>query len=60
MHGLNWYDYSARHKDDFRFTTMDTLAENYYSMSPYVYCANNPVNAIDADGRDDYSVNRKG
>ena len=52
MHGLNWYDYSARHKDDFRFTTMDPLAEKYPWISPYAYCANNPVNRVDRDGRE--------
>ena len=54
MHGLDWYDYSARMYDAAlgRFTTMDPMAEKYYSTSPYVYCANNPVNAIDPDGRD--------
>jgi hypothetical protein len=34
------------------FTTLDPLAEKYYSISPYVYCANNPVRYIDSDGRD--------
>jgi len=43
-----------------RFTTMDPLCEKYYSISPYAYCGNNPVNRIDPDGRDDYSVNSKG
>jgi uncharacterized protein RhaS with RHS repeats len=47
-------DYSARYYDPAygRFTTMDPLAEKYYSISPYAYCGNNPVNAIDLDGRD--------
>ncbi|SKB90493.1 RHS repeat-associated core domain-containing protein [Macellibacteroides fermentans] len=35
-----------------RFTTLDPLAEKYYSVSPYVYCANNPVKFIDPDGRE--------
>lgn len=34
-----------------RFTTIYPLAEKYYSLSPYVYCLNNPINAIDKDGR---------
>jgi RHS repeat-associated protein len=51
MHGLNWYDYSARHKDDWRFTTVDPLAEKYYSISPYAYCGNNPIKFIDKDGK---------
>ena len=51
MHGLDWYDYGARHMDGMRFTTIDPQAEKYYSISPYAYCANNPINAIDPDGR---------
>lgn len=50
MHGLNWYDYSARHKDDWRFTTIDPLAEKYPSISPYAYCNNNPIKFVDPTG----------
>ncbi|GHV43012.1 hypothetical protein FACS1894180_0860 [Bacteroidia bacterium] len=50
--GLNLYDYSARHYDPVigSFTTVDPLAEKYYSISPYAYCANNPVRFIDPTG----------
>ena len=53
MHGLNLLDYGARWYDPLlgRFTTMDPLCEKYYSISPYAYCANNPVNYVDPDGR---------
>ena len=53
MHGLNLYDYHARHYDSAidRFTTMDPLAEKYYSISPYIYVANNPLKFMDPDGR---------
>jgi len=34
---------------------VDPLAEKRYSISPYAYCAGNPVNRIDPDGRDDTS-----
>ncbi len=42
----------ARHYDAAlgRFTTNDPLAEKYYSMSPYTYCADNPVKFIDPNG----------
>ena len=52
MHGLNQYDYGARNYDPLmcRFTQMDPLAENYYNVSPYAYCANNPVMFIDEHG----------
>ena len=51
--GLNWYDYGARHYDAAvgRFATVDPMAEKYYSMSPYVYCANNPMKFVDSDGK---------
>ncbi|WP_349677262.1 RHS repeat-associated core domain-containing protein [Bacteroides sp. UBA939] len=50
--GLNLYDYGARQYDGAlgRFMTMDPMAEKYYSMSPYAYCANNPINYIDLHG----------
>lgn len=35
----------------FRFTTMDPLAEKYYSISPYAFCAGNPVNLVDPEGQ---------
>ena len=53
MHGLNLYDYGARQYDPIlgRFTQMDPLCEKYYNFHPYAYCMNNPVNAVDPDGR---------
>ena len=52
MHGLDWYDYSARMYDAAlgRFTTMDPMAEKYYSTSPYAYVENNPIRHIDING----------
>ena len=43
-----------------RFISIDPHAERYYSISPYVYCNNNPINYIDPDGRDWYSQNGTG
>ena len=43
-------DGGARNYDAMRFTTMDPRAEEYYDVSPYAYCMNNPINAFDPDG----------
>jgi hypothetical protein len=53
MHGLNWIDNLARFRtvsDGGGLPTVDPLAEKYYSISPYVYCAGNPIYYIDPDG----------
>jgi len=52
MHGLDLFDYGARHYDAAigRWWGVDALAEKYYSISPYAYVANNPVNYVDANG----------
>jgi len=52
VHGLNLYDYAARHYDGAvpHFTTVDPAAEMYYSWSPYVYCLNNPLLFVDENG----------
>ena len=34
-----------------RWMTPDPLSEKYYDTSPYAFCANNPVNLVDPDGR---------
>ena len=51
MHGLNWHDYGARMKDNWRFMSMDSLCEKYYSVSPYAYCVNNPIKFKDPTGK---------
>ncbi len=49
MHGLNMYDFGARQQDPAvgMFTSMDPLCEKYYNISPYSYCAGNPVRYVD-------------
>lgn len=52
MHGYDTFDYGARgmYPAIGSFTSVDPLAEKYYSISPYAYCAGNPVNRIDPNG----------
>jgi len=54
--GLNYLDYHARNYDPIigRFNSVDPHAENYTPLSPYVYCANNPIIYVDPDGRSFY------
>ena len=52
MYGLNIYDFHARTRtpDLARFTRPDPLAEKTPHLSPYLFCANDPVNNIDPTG----------
>jgi RHS repeat-associated protein len=61
---LNWSDFHARQymNDVPMFTTMDPLAEKYYSISPYAYVAGNPIKYVDPTGMflDGYSIDEYG
>ena len=52
MYGLNIYDFHARTRtpDLARFTRPNPLAEKAPHLSPYLFCANDPVNNIDPTG----------
>ena len=57
LNGLNMYDFGARWFDVAgvpMWTSVDPLAEKYYSVSPYVYCAGNPIKYVDPDGKKVY------
>ena len=55
--GTSYTDFGARQYSPAlrRWMTPDPLSEKYYGMSPYVFCADNPVNFVDPDGRFPFS-----
>ena len=52
--GMDFYDFEARRLDFAlgRFTSPDPLCEQTPEVSPYAYCAADPVNFIDPTGED--------
>ena len=53
-HGLDWYDSQARFYDSIllRTNSMDKKAGDYTWLSPYLWCAGNPIEFVDPDGMD--------
>ncbi len=49
--GINYIDSEARFQRlDGAFNSIDPLCEKYYYVSPYAYCAANPISRIDTNG----------
>lgn len=50
LHGWNVYDSHARMQYNVlpRFSSPDPLSEKYYHLSPYAYCANDPIKMVDS------------
>lgn len=59
--GSGLYDFSARFLNPVagRFLTLDPAAGETPSLSPYLYCAANPLNVVDPDGKREWPVNEK-
>jgi RHS repeat-associated protein len=51
--GTAYTDFGARQYSPTlrRWLVPDPLSEKYYGVSPYAYCAGNPVNLVDPEGR---------
>jgi RHS repeat-associated protein len=56
----NMYYYSARYYAPPTFISRDPMFEKYPSISPYTYCANNPVGFVDPTGETHYQANENG
>ena len=48
--GLSYFGSRYYSSDLSIWLSMDPMASKYPSLSPYVYCANNPVRVVDPDG----------
>ena len=55
-------DYGARMYDPTiaRWLSVDPMAEKYYPLSPYGYCAGNPINILDPNGSDVWEIDELG
>jgi len=53
--GLSYFGSRYYSSDLSIWLSVDPMSDKYPSMSPYVYCANNPVKLVDPDG-EDYEV----
>lgn len=53
-YGISYYDFGARQYNTTlsRWLVPDSMGEKYFDVSPYVYCAGNPVNRVDPTGKD--------
>ncbi|MBP5679593.1 MAG: RHS repeat-associated core domain-containing protein [Bacteroidales bacterium] len=60
--GLDLNDFHARQQDPLigRFTAIDPLAEKTPQISPYSYCAGDPINLIDPSGMSWYQNDETG
>ncbi len=59
---LGTLDYGARHYDPriARWTVPDPMAEKYYGVHAYSYCAGNPVMMVDPDGKHIWTIDQNG
>ena len=59
--GRNAYDFGARSLTPFgSWPSPDPKAEDFYQISPFSYCAGDPINFIDPTGEKRYFVNMMG
>ena len=49
--GLNYFGARYYNSDLSIWLSVDPLVDKYPNLSPYTYCANNPVRLVDPDGR---------
>ena len=54
--------FGARYYSDnmMMWLSVDPMSDKYPSMSPYMYCAGNPIKYFDPDGKEIWIINREG
>ena len=52
-----FYNWKRYFDDEGRFTQVDPLWGKYPNLTPYHYCANNPLNFVDQNGLDLTAIN---
>ena len=59
--GVGYSDFGARQYSPTlsRWLVPDPMGEKYYDVSPYAYCAGNPVNLVDPEGKEIWIVLNK-
>ena len=57
---LHAFEYRMHDTRIGRFWSVDPMSDKYPSLSPYVYCANNPVKLVDPNGEEIYEFDESG
>ena len=57
--GLSYFGARYYSSDLSIWLSVDPMSDKYPSLSPYVYCADNPVKLVDPNGEDTIFVNKK-
>ena len=57
--GLSYFGSRYYSSDLSIWLSVDPMSDKYPSLSPYVYCANNPIKLVDPDG-EEWEVNESG
>ncbi|MCR4878535.1 MAG: RHS repeat-associated core domain-containing protein, partial [Bacteroidales bacterium] len=58
--GLSYFGSRYYSSDLSIWLSVDPMRDKYPSLSPYVYCADNPVKLVDPDGEDIWEINEEG
>ena len=57
--GLSYFGSRYYSSDLSIWLSVDPMSDKYASLSPYVYCANNPIKLVDPNGEDIIEVDQK-